>query len=84
MLRIQGGQDGEEQYVERYVQNDEQQLEGCKLDGALLLTQVGKRYALKGIDGHRHGHNPDVRRMLGIAHERGYGVKKGKHQRHKQ
>ena len=29
---------GEEQDVERYVQNDEQQLEGSKLDGALLLT----------------------------------------------
>ena len=71
-------------HVEGDVEHDEQQFEGCKLKRAFLVTQVGKGYALKGIDGHGYKHGPHIGRVVGIAHGRTQRVNKGKHQGHKQ
>ena len=54
--------------VERNVQSDEEQLEGSKLQRALLVSEISEWDALESINGHGNEHRPDVSRMVGVAH----------------
>ena len=54
--------------VERNVQTDEEQLEGSKLQWALLVSEVSERNALEGINSHGYEHGPYISRMVGVAH----------------
>ena len=53
--------------VERNVQTDEEQLEGSKLQWALLVSEVSERNALEGINSHGYEHGPYISRMVGVA-----------------
>ena len=55
-------------YIERNVQTDEEQLEGSKLQRALLVSEISERNALESINSHGYEHGPYVSRMVGVAH----------------
>ena len=67
---VYGRQHEEEHQIERYRHEDVQKLQGSELDRAFLVSQIGEWYALEGIYRHRDSHHPDVRRVVGVAHER--------------
>ena len=54
--------------VECNVQSDEEQLEGSKLQRALLVSEVSERDALESINSHGNEHGPYISWMVGIAH----------------
>ena len=64
--------------IEQDVEQDEEQFEGSKLDGALLVTQISEGNALEGIDGHGDKHGPHVGRMVCISHCRAQRTKEQK------
>ena len=72
--------DGEVGDVEGYAEDDVEQFECGKLDGFLLLSEVGEGYAQKGVDGHRDCHHPHIVGMVGVAHEPGEWVEEYEHQ----
>ena len=55
--------------VECDVEYDEKQFERGKLDGPLLIAQVGEGNALECIESHRCCHHPDVAGVVSIPHE---------------
>ena len=54
--------------VEGDVQADEEQLERCKLQWTLFVSEVSERNALESIDCHGYEHRPYVGWMFRIAH----------------
>ena len=58
--------------IEDNVEDDVDQLQAGKLDGALLVAQVGKRDALEGVDGDTHKHHRHPVGMVRVFHESRY------------
>ena len=55
--------------VEQDADSDIQQLQGSKLQGFLLLTQMRKGNAQEGINGNGNSHHTHIFRMFAIAHQ---------------
>ena len=58
--------------VEDNVEDDVDQLQAGKLDGALLVAQVGERDALEGVDGDTHKHHRHPVGVVRVFHESRY------------
>ena len=74
------GQHNQIEDVQRDVQQDIDNLQHGKLNGLVLIAQVGKRDGHKGIDGHRDIHHRHVLWMISIAYCRCYRLKESQHQ----
>ena len=70
--------------VHRHIADDEEHLQGCKLQWALLVSQIGKWYALEGIDSHGDKHGPDVCRMVGVSHGTAQWMQEDEYQGHEE
>ena len=55
--------------IQRDVDGNVQQLQGSKLDGFLLLTQIDKRNGTHSIDGYCQRHSRHVGRVVAISQE---------------
>ena len=68
---VERGQQQEEDEVEADVEYDEEQFQRGKLNGFLLIAQIGEGYALESIDCHAHSHHAEVFGVVGIAQRGG-------------
>ena len=59
----------QEEKIQQNVSYDVQQLDGRKLDRPLLITQVGERYTLEGIEGHHTHHHGNIVGMVRILQQ---------------
>ncbi len=66
--RTQFGQHHEIDQVQRDVQENEQQLQGGKLNGLFLIPEVREQDGLEGVQGHGGRHRPHKGGMAGIPH----------------
>ena len=60
-------QHDEVEHVQSDVQHDEQHLQRCKADGALLETQEAERDSLQGVEGYHHAHHQQELRVFAIS-----------------
>ena len=67
-------------HVKRNAHEDKQQLERCKLNGAMLVAQIGKGDGLEGILSHGYKHHTYVPLVVGIVEHTGDGVDKQQYQ----
>ena len=70
--------------VQQDAHDDVQQFQQGKLEGFLLLAQVGEGNAQEGIDSHRDSHHTYIRRMLAVAHQRADRLQEAEHYQGKQ
>ena len=70
---------GEVDDVQQDAHDNVQQFQQGKLEGFLLLAQVGKGNAQEGIDSHRNSHHTNIRRMLAVAHQRADRLQEAEH-----
>ena len=62
----------EDEKVEKYVGDDECELQHHELHRPFLLPQTAEHYGLEGIQGHDRGHTSYVFRVVRVAHGTGY------------
>ena len=83
-IQPQSRQHDEIEQVERDVQQDIDDFQRGKLDGLVLIAQIGKGNRHKGIDGHGDVHHSHILRMVGIAYSRCYRMNEAQHQQRRE
>ena len=81
ILGVQPRDKQEVSQIQQDIEEDKKQLEGGKLDRAMVAPQMRKGNALKSIDGYADKHCPDVFRMVRILHPSGDRLQKDHHER---
>ena len=66
MALFQTRREQENKQIQADVEEDEQQLQRCKFDGLVFVTQTGKQNGLESVQGHDDGHDFHKLGVVGI------------------